>query len=120
MLGRDYPAETLQVGDAEKAKIALYDALIHLDEIERELSAAEQRIWQPHWRKDDPLRERLRRVGVTDSTANTVVSLICGWEALRCGKPLPAEANVILDGQERAELSANEQLNAIVKSRRSV
>ena len=39
MLGRDYPAETLQVGDAEKAKIALYDALIHLDEIERELSA---------------------------------------------------------------------------------
>jgi hypothetical protein len=119
MVGSEYMAETLQVGDAEKAKTALYDALIHLDEIERELAAAEQRVWQPHWSKDDPLRERLRRVGVTDSTANTVVSLIRGWEALRCGKPLPAEASAILDDQERAELSANEQLTAIVKSRRS-
>jgi hypothetical protein len=119
MLSREYLRNELQAGDAQKARTALYEAVIQLDEIERELAAAERRIWQPHWRKDDPLRERLRRVGVTDSTANAVVSLIGGWEALRCGKPLPAETNAILDRQERAELSANEQLSAIVQSRHS-
>ena len=105
----------LRDGDAEQAAAALSDAAANLQAIERELSAAEERVWQPHWSKSDPLAERLRRVGVTDATANMLVCLVEGWDALCRGEPIPAETNTLLDQQEQAERSANEQLAVIVK-----
>jgi hypothetical protein len=117
MLSRDYSGHALLDGDAEKAAAALSDAVANLQKIERELSAAEERIWQPHWSKSDPLAERLRRVGVTDATANMLVCLVEGWDALCRGEPMPAKTNVVLDQQEQAERSANEQLAVILRDR---
>jgi dihydroxyacetone kinase-like predicted kinase len=117
MLGRDHSADMLRDSDAEKAAAALSDAAANLQAIERELSAAEDLIWQPHWSRSDPLAERLRRVGVTDATANTLMCLIQGWDAFCRGEPMPAQTNTVLDQQEQAERSANEQLAAIVKCR---
>jgi hypothetical protein len=117
MLSRDYSGHALLDGDAEKAAAALSDAVANLQKIERELSAAEERIWQPHWSKSDPLAERLRRVGVTAATANMLVCLVEGWDALCRGEPMPAKTNVVLDQQEQAERSANEQLAVILRDR---
>jgi hypothetical protein len=117
MLRTDISAGLLRDSDAEKAATALSDAAANLQAIERELSAAEDLVWQPHWSKSDPLAERLRRVGVTDATANTLMSLIQGWDAFCRGEPMPAETHTVLDQQEQAERSANEQLAVIVKCR---
>jgi dihydroxyacetone kinase-like predicted kinase len=114
MLSRDLSSDVLQGRDAEAAA-ALSEAVANLQAIERELSAAEERVWQPHWSKSDPLAERLRRVGVTDATAKMLMCLIQGWDALCRGEPIPAETNTVLDQQEQAERSANEQLAVIVK-----
>src|SRR4051812_38356806 len=81
MLRTDISTDLLWDSDAEKAAAALSNAAANLQAIERELSAAEDLVWQPHWSKSDPLAERLRRVGVTDATANTLMSLIQGWDA---------------------------------------
>jgi dihydroxyacetone kinase-like predicted kinase len=117
MLRTDISMGLLWDSDAEKAAAALSNAAANLQAIERELSAAEDLVWQPHWSKSDPMAERLRRVGVTDATANTLMSLIQGWDAFCRGEPMPAETNTVLDQQEQAERSANEQLAVIVKCR---
>ena len=114
MLSRDHSTEVPQGSEAEAA---LSEAVANLQAIERELSAAEERVWQPHWSKSDPLAERLRRVGVTDATAKMLMCLIRGWDALCRGEPIPAETNTVLDEQEQAERSANEQLAAILRHR---
>jgi hypothetical protein len=116
MLSRDHSSDVQGCGD-EKAVAALSAAVANLQAIERELSAAEERVWQPHWSKSDPLAERLRRVGVTDATANMLMSLIQGWDALCRGEPIPAATNTVLDQQEQAERSADAQLAVIVKDR---
>ena len=117
MLRTDNSIDLLRDGDAENAAAALAAAAANLQAIERELSAAEDMIWQPHWSKSDPLAERLRRVGVTEATANTLISLIQGWDAFCRGEPMPAETNTVLDQQERAERAADKQHAAIVKCR---
>jgi hypothetical protein len=117
MLRTNNSIDLLRDGDAENAAAALAAAAANLQAIERELSAAEDMIWQPHWSKSDPLAERLRRVGVTEATANTLISLVQGWDAFCRGEPMPAETNTVLDQQERAERSADKQLAAIVKCR---
>jgi|SRR6266568_2494459 len=116
MLSRDHSSDVLQ-GCGAEAAAALSEAVANLQAIERELSAAEERVWQPHWSKNDPLAERLRRVGVADATANMLMCLIQGWDALCRGEPIPAETNTVLDQQEQAERSANEQLAVILRSR---
>jgi hypothetical protein len=117
MLRTHNSIDLLRDGDAENAAAALAAAAANLQAIERELSAAEDMIWQPHWSKSDPLAERLRRVGVTEATANTLISLVQGWDAFCRGEPMPAETNTVLDQQERAERAADKQLAAIVKCR---
>ena len=115
MLSRDHSSDVLQGCGDEQAADVLSKAVANLQAIERELSAAEERVWQPHWNKGDPLAERLRRVGVTDATAKMLMSLIQGWDALCRGEPIPAETNTVLDQQEKAERSADRQLEVIVK-----
>ena len=117
MLSRDHSRDVLQDGGAEQAAAAFSDAVANLQAIERELSAAEERVWQPHWSKSDPLAERLRRAGVSDATATMLMSLIQGWDALCRGEPIPAETHTVLDQQEQAERSANEQLAVILRDR---
>jgi hypothetical protein len=117
MLRTNNSIDLLRDGDAENAAAALAAAAANLQAIERELSAAEDMIWQPHWSKSDPLAERLRRVGVTEATANTLISLVQGWDAFCRGEPMPAETNTVLDQQERAERATDKQLAAIVKCR---
>jgi hypothetical protein len=114
MLSRDHSTDALQGREAEAA---LSEAIANLQAIERELSAAEQRVWQPHWSKSDPLAERLRRVGVTDATAKMLMCLIQGWDALCRGEPIPVETNKVLDQQEQAARSADEQLAVILRHR---
>jgi dihydroxyacetone kinase-like predicted kinase len=117
MLRTDISTHLLSDGDAENAAAALAAAAANLEAIERELSAAEDLIWQPHWSKNDPLPERLRRVGVTDTTARTLLCLIEGLDAFCRGEPMPAETNTVLDQQEQAERSANKQLAVVLNSR---
>jgi hypothetical protein len=115
MLSRDHSSDVLQGCGDEQAAAVLSKAVANLQAIERELSAAEERVWQPHWSKSDPLAERLRRVGVSDATATMLMCLIQGWDALCRGEPIPAETNTVLDQQEQAERSADRQLDVIVK-----
>jgi hypothetical protein len=115
MLSRDHSSDVLQGCGDEQAADVLGKAVANLQAIERELSAAEERVWQPHWSKSDPLAERLRRVGVSDATATMLMCLIQGWDALCRGEPIPAETNTVLDQQEQAERSADRQLEVIVK-----
>jgi hypothetical protein len=115
MLSRDHSSDVLQGCGDEQAAAVLSKAVANLQAIERELSAAEERVWQPHWSKSDPLAERLRRVGVSNATANMLMSLIQGWDALCRGEAMPAETNTVLDQQEQAERSADQQLAVIVK-----
>jgi hypothetical protein len=117
MLSRDETGDVLQNCGDEQTAAALSKAVANLQAIERELSAAEERVWQPHWSKSDPLAERLRRVGVTEATANMLLSLIQGWNALCRGEPIPAETHMVLDQQEQAERSANEQLAIVLRDR---
>jgi hypothetical protein len=117
MLSRDQAMDVLQEGGAEQAAAALSDAAAKLEAIERELSAAEERIWQPHWSKNDPLAERLRRVGVAEATANILISMVQGWDALCRGEPMPAQTHRVLDQQEQAERSADAQLAVILRDR---
>jgi hypothetical protein len=116
MLSRDHSGDALQGGE-EKVAAAFSEAIANLQAIEREISAAEDLVWQPHWSKSDPLAERLRRVGVTNATANMLMCLIQGWDALCRGEPMPAETHAVLDQQEQAERSANEQLAVILNAR---
>ena len=108
MLCKEDMRGELRVSDAEKAAAAFRDAITNLDAIECELSAAEERIWQPHWSKHDPLAERLRRLGVTAATVELVVCLIRDWHAFRRGEPL--RTDTLLDQHGQSEASANEQL----------
>ena len=117
MLSRDHSTDMLQDDGVELAAAALSDAAANLQAIERELSAAEERIWQPHWSKSDPLAERLRRVGVSEATANMLMCMIQGWDALCRGEAIPAATHHVLDQQEQAERSANEQLAVILNAR---
>ena len=117
MLSRDHSTDMLQDDGVEQAAAALSDAAANLQAIERELSAAEELVWQPHWSKSDPMAERLRRVGVTEATANMLICLIQGWDALCRGEPIPAQTHTVLDQQEQAERSANEQLAIILERR---
>jgi len=109
--------DELQASDAEKAEAALLDAIATLDEIERELAAAEQRLWQPHWSKNDPLDKRLRRVGMADATVDMVVCLMSGWEAFNRGEPFSAATNALLDQHEQSVASADRQLATILEQR---
>ncbi len=117
MLSRDHSMDMLQEDTAEQAAVAVNDAVAKLEAIERELSAAEERIWQPHWSKSDPLAERLRRVGVSEATANMLMCMIQGWDALCRGEAIPAATHHVLDQQEQAERSADAQLAVILKDR---
>jgi len=117
MLSRDHSMDVLQEGSAEQAAAAVNDAVAKLEAIERELSAAEERIWQPHWSKSDPLAERLRRVGVAEATANMLVCMVQGWDALCRGEPMPVATHRVLDQQEQAERSADAQLAVILRDR---
>jgi hypothetical protein len=117
MLSRDHSMDVLREGGTEQAAAALSDAVAKLQAIERALSSAEERIWQPHWSKSDPLAERLRRVGVAEATAKMLICMMAGWDALCRGEPIPAATNMLLDQQERAERSADAQLAVILKDR---
>ena len=117
MLSRNNSTDRLRDGDAENAAAAFNEAAANLQAIERELSAAEERIWQPHWSKSDPLAERLRRVGVSEATANMLMCMIQGWDALCRGEAIPAATHHVLDQQEQAERSADAQLAVILKDR---
>src|SRR5258708_25462139 len=110
MLSRDHSSDVLQGCGDEQAAAVVSKAVANLEAIERELSAAEERIWQPHWSKSDPLAERLRRVGVSEATANMLMCMIQGWDALCRGEAIPAATHHVLDQQEQAERSADAQL----------
>ena len=79
--------------------------------------AAEQRLWQPHWSKNDPLDKRLRRVGMADATVDMVVCLMSGWEAFNRGEPFSAATNALLDQHEQSVASADRQLATILEQR---
>lgn len=117
MLKNELPTEALWISDQEHAAEALQQAIANLDAIEQEIALAEQKMWQPHWRVDAPLDERLRRVGVTPATADMVVCLVRGWTAFANGEAFPDDTNALLDLHAESEESANRQLAAIVNDR---
>jgi hypothetical protein len=62
----------LQASDTDRAIAKAREMLADWQEWEALLRAAERKVWQPHWSHDDPLRERLLRVGKTSQEVEEV------------------------------------------------
>ena len=62
--------QTKQEIEAEPADIqkhkairTAHEVIVELEKWEAALREAEKELWQPHWSHDDPLRDRLLRIG---------------------------------------------------------
>jgi hypothetical protein len=110
---REIEAE-LQMNEREKAIAKLRETIADLDQLEADLQSAEALVWQPHWSHEDPLPERMLRVGVSRAAVDKVKLMFDALEQIVNGEPLPKEAEVILNGVEKAEQSAAQQIAAIV------
>lgn len=104
----------LNAGARDKALARLREVMNDLDEMERVLYAAEERLWQPHWSRNDPLSERLARVGVNGQLIRRVCSWMDAMSLLAAGKPLPPEFKAELAKHDAAGAAALQQLSDIV------
>jgi hypothetical protein len=104
----------LQASEVDKAVAKMREMLADWQEFEASLRAAERGVWQPHWSHDDPLSERLRRVGITEKGIAEIERWLKAIEAIVLGKSLPPDIQKQLDDVTTAEAAALAQLKAIV------
>ena len=105
----------LNARDRDKLSADLSRAIEDVDEMERLLTKAEDAVGRPpHWSDQDPLTERLRRVGVRRAAIERIRAM---FDVL-AGKSLSAELRAMLDQTDAAEESAIAQLSAIVAAHR--
>jgi hypothetical protein len=109
----------LQASEVDKAVTKLREAQADWQEWEASLRAAEREVWQPHWSYNDPLRDRLRRVGKTEEEIAEFERRLKAAEAIILGKSLPPDIQKELDDANAAEGSALAQLKAIISGKRT-
>lgn len=81
----------LNASERDKAIANFQELLRDYEEFEATLRKAEAKIWQPHWSYNDPLLERLRRIGIDQEAIGQFKTWLDGMSALHAGKPLPPE-----------------------------
>jgi hypothetical protein len=109
----------LQASEVDKAVMKLREMQADWQECEASLRAAEREVWQPHWSHNDPLRERLRRVGKTEEEIAEFERRLRALETIILRKSLPPDIQKELDDANTAEKSAAAQLKAIVSGKRT-
>jgi hypothetical protein len=109
----------LQASEVEKAIAKMREMIAEFQEWEATLRAAEREVWQPHWSHNDPLSERLRRVGKTEKEIVEFERRLKALESFVLSKSLPQDIQKELDDAEAAKNSALAQLNAILSRKRT-
>ena len=111
----------LSASEPDKALANCKEPLHDYDEFELMLRAAEAEIWQPHWSSNDPLRERLRRIGMGKEAIQKLDDWIDAVRAILSGKSNPPLIQNDMLNLERAELASGQlfaELLAKTKKRR--
>jgi hypothetical protein len=109
----------LNASEKDRAIAEARATLVELSEFETMLRAAEREIWQPHWNHDDPLVDRLARIGISKELIAQFQLLLDHMSAVASGEPIPAELQKMANDISSAEASASQQLAAIfAKGRR--
>jgi hypothetical protein len=108
-----------ELADSEKHKAVAHarELLAYLEEWETELWEEEKKVWQPHWSRDDPLRDRMLRIGMSPEQVAEFERRLAATKDIILGKSIPADIQKELDDVEAAENSALQQLSNIVGSR---
>jgi len=104
----------LKDSEFDNALGGIREALLQFEEFESFLKVLEQKVWQPHWSHDDPLLDRLTRVGVSRDELRKVAERI---DSMWIDNPTAADIQKQL-GRDAARKSALEQLAKLLASRR--
>ena len=94
--------------ERDKALANCKEPLHDYDEFELMLRAAEAEIWQPHWSYNDPLRERLRRIGMGKEAIEKLDDWIDAVRAILSGKSTPPRIQNDMLNLERGELASGQ------------
>jgi hypothetical protein len=122
--GADMPSKEeleaeLQESDMDKAVRRLRETIAHFNEWEAQLRTLEKKVWQPHWSHDDPLADRLLRIGKNPVEIAKIERRLEAFEALCNGRPIQADIQEELDEQmareKRAEKSATDLLANLIR-----
>jgi hypothetical protein len=90
------------------------EIIADLRAFEASLAKAEDEVWQPHWSREDPTRDRLLRIGLSEGVVeNMVVLLECICRVI-LNKPVPAKIRKELDDMGEGGSSALSQLADLV------
>ncbi len=110
------PEIEAELADSEKHKAVANarELLAELEEWETALWEEEKKVWQPHWSRDDPLRDRMLRIGMSPEQVAEFERRLAATQAMILGKSIPADIRKELDDIDAAENSALEQLSNIV------
>jgi hypothetical protein len=107
----DKPKEEIgaefSASERDKALANCKEPLHDYDEFELMLRAAEAEIWQPHWSYNDPLHERLRRIGMGKEAIQKLDDWIDAVLAIISESAPPLIQNDMLN-LERAELAGGQ------------
>ena len=104
-------SESFDMGD-------LRDVLLRLEEFESWLKVQELKVWQPHWRHDDPFIDRLTRAGVDQETVNEVRRRLAVLSDTLEGEPALPDLQKQFDDRDAARKSALQQLAKLLSRRK--
>jgi septal ring factor EnvC (AmiA/AmiB activator) len=108
----------LNMSELDRLRADMMRMIEDLDEIEKEISDAEDALNLTPSKPTEHLFERLRRIGMSETNIANLSTLFDAIEALNAGREISPEVRKMLAEQEIAAQSAAEQLAAIVESRR--
>jgi hypothetical protein len=115
---RDKIEAELRMTESERLALKLHESIGDLDEMEAELAKLEEQAGLPSFYRTKPVTERLAAVGIGKETIDRIGKPSEALDAVRNGTELPDFAKTLLAEQADAELSAVDQLAAIMESRR--
>jgi hypothetical protein len=100
----------------DKALAELERTIVEVKEFEAALRVTEMQVWQPHWSFDDPLGDRLARVGLDSESIRKLEMLLDFLLDAQTDAPVPPEIEQRIAAMKSAETSALKQLANVVSS----
>jgi hypothetical protein len=98
--------------DTATAKVK--ETIADFQAFEASLAKAEDEEWQPHWSRDDPTRDRLLRIGLSETVVENIVILLDCICRIILNKPVPAKIRKELNDMSEGGSSALSQLADLV------
>jgi hypothetical protein len=108
----------LQASYWDKALAELERTIVEVKEFEAALRQTEMQVWQSHWSFDDPMGERLARVGLDRESIRKLELLFDYLVRVGTDAEIPPEVEQRIAAMKSAETSALEQLANVVSSAR--